>query len=110
MQIDVALGPSTAHYLSMQPTNTAPVTTLSITMTREEALSALVEADVVKWGEDERTASAKMHAGKTHGAMLVSLGATQILFGDAKLGRALNKAGRAIGMSMDERRGYLQAG
>ena len=110
MSIGLALGPSTAHYLSMQPTNTAPVTTLSITMTREEALSALVEADVAKWGEDERGASAKMHAGKTHGAMLVSLGATQILFGDARLGRALNKAGRALGMSKDERRGYLQAG
>lgn len=43
------------------------------TMTREQAIDALVEMDVAKWGEAERDASRKMHADRTRGLALNEL-------------------------------------
>lgn len=42
-------------------------------MTREQAISKLVEQDVAKWGEGERTASQRAHAGRTLGLALNAL-------------------------------------
>lgn len=42
-------------------------------MTAAQALDALVELDVAKWGEQEREASRKMHAGKSRGLLINSI-------------------------------------
>lgn len=42
-------------------------------LTREEAISRLVELDVAKWGESEREASRKTHAELSHGLALNTL-------------------------------------
>lgn len=43
------------------------------TMTREQAIDALVERDVARWGEGERGASRRAHAGRTLGRALNAL-------------------------------------
>jgi hypothetical protein len=47
--------------------------TTSIPSTREEAISALVESDVAKWGESEREASRRTHSSRTYGLALNEL-------------------------------------
>jgi hypothetical protein len=42
-------------------------------MTAAEALDALVELDVAKWGEQQREASRQMHQGKSRGLRINSL-------------------------------------
>lgn len=42
-------------------------------MTRKEAIRKLVELDVCKWGEQERSASAEMRGKLSHGRALNSL-------------------------------------
>lgn len=42
-------------------------------MTRDEAIAALVEKDVAKWGESERDASLAMRKQLSHGQALNSL-------------------------------------
>ena len=42
-------------------------------MNREQAIASLVELDVARWGEGEREASARMHAGRTLGRALNEL-------------------------------------
>ena len=43
------------------------------TMTAAQALDALVDLDVARWGEAERDASRKMHAGKSRGLLINSI-------------------------------------
>lgn len=53
-------------------------------MTAAQALSALVELDVAKWGEQERAPSRKLHAGKSRGLLINSIVHHQINdYGDA---------------------------
>lgn len=40
---------------------------------REEAIAALVESDVRRWGEGERQASQRAHAGRSYGRALNEL-------------------------------------
>lgn len=47
--------------------------TNSIPSTREEAINALVESDVAKWGESEREASTRAHANRSYGLALNEL-------------------------------------
>ena len=42
-------------------------------MTRQQAIAALIEKDVAKWGESEREASQKQRAKLTHGLALNAL-------------------------------------
>ena len=42
-------------------------------MTREDAIAALVERDVARWGESERAASLAMRSKLTHGRALNTL-------------------------------------
>lgn len=42
-------------------------------MTATEALDAMVELDVSKWGETERDASRRMHASKSRGLLINSI-------------------------------------
>lgn len=42
-------------------------------MTREQAIAALVERDVAKWGETERAVSRELRGRLTHGRALNSL-------------------------------------
>lgn len=46
---------------------------MTIPATREEAIEALVESDVSKWGEAERAASKRLHSGRTYGLALNEL-------------------------------------
>jgi hypothetical protein len=72
------------------------------TMTREQAIDALVEQDVAKWGEAERDASRRLHGGQSLGLALNALAARAILADapDAALSAAakaaLTKADRAV--------------
>lgn len=53
-------------------------------MTTEQALDALVDLDVARWGEQERGASRKLHAGKSRGLLINSIVHHQINdYGDA---------------------------
>lgn len=45
----------------------------STMMTREQAIAALVERDVARWGEAAREASQRMRASLTHGRALNAL-------------------------------------
>ena len=49
------------------------MTTNQTTMTREDAINALVERDVAKWGEEERDASTHLRAKLSHGLALNAL-------------------------------------
>lgn len=40
------------------------------TMTREQALTALVDLDVAKWGEQEREPSRRLHGDKSRGLLI----------------------------------------
>ena len=42
-------------------------------MTREEAIEALVELDVAKWGAEERDASRRLHRDRSRGRALNAL-------------------------------------
>lgn len=42
-------------------------------MTRDEALSVLVDLDARRWGESERDASRRLHAGKSRGLLINSI-------------------------------------
>ena len=48
-------------------------TTKSETVTRDEAIAALVAQDVARWGEAERAASQRRHGRATHGLALNTL-------------------------------------
>lgn len=48
--------------------------TTTIPTTREEAIRALVELDVSKWGEGERAASERANASLSYGRALNTLG------------------------------------
>lgn len=65
----------------------------NIPATREEAIAALVESDVAKWGEEEREASRQMHSGKTYGLALNELASRAELAGAAD--KALRAAAKA---------------
>jgi hypothetical protein len=63
-------------------------------MTREQAIAALVERDVARWGESERAASAHAHAGRSLGRALNELANRAELAGtpDAALRAAADAA------------------
>jgi len=42
-------------------------------MTQAQALDALVDLDVTKWGEQERTAARGLHASKSRGLLINSI-------------------------------------
>lgn len=65
-----------------------------IPRTQEEAINALVESDVAKWGESERDASRRMHAKRTYGLALNELANRAELAGapDAELRKAAKAA------------------
>ena len=42
-------------------------------MTVAQALDAVVDLDVAKWGESEREASRKLHSGKSRGLLINSI-------------------------------------
>lgn len=48
---------------------------MPVPQTHDEAIAALVESDVERWGEAERDASRRMHAGTTYGLALNALAA-----------------------------------
>lgn len=45
----------------------------AIPTTKEAAINALIEQDVAKWGESERAASMRQHAGRSYGRALNEL-------------------------------------
>lgn len=47
--------------------------TTTIPATREQAIAALVESDVLKWGEAERADSQRQHAARSYGLALNEL-------------------------------------
>ncbi len=53
----------------------------NIPTTKAEAIAALVEADVAKWGESQRNAAIQLHSKTTFGLALNSLGARAELAG-----------------------------
>ena len=60
--------------------------TIPIPASREEAIAALVELDVARWGEQEREASRRLHAGnlRTYGRALNALARrSEYDYGDA---------------------------
>ena len=65
-----------------------------IPATREEAIAALVEQDVARWGESEREASRRMHASRSYGLALNALANRAELAGepDPELRRAAKAA------------------
>jgi len=68
-------------------------------MTREQAISALVEQDVAKWGERERAASQRAHSGRSLGRALNELANRAELAGQPD--RALRDATKAALTSSD---------
>lgn len=55
------------------PQRETEMPTVKIPSTREEAIAALVESDVAKWGEGEREASKRQHADRSYGRALNEL-------------------------------------
>jgi hypothetical protein len=58
-------------------------------MSRAEAIAALVERDVRRWGEGERAASVRRWESSTHGGALNSLGSALVIDGDEETGERL---------------------
>lgn len=65
-----------------------------IPATRKEAIEALVEQDVERWGEDERAAARRQHAHRSYGRALNELANRAELAGapDPELRRAAERA------------------
>ena len=68
-------------------------------MTREEAIAALVERDVAKWGESEREASVAAHGRLSHGLALNALAVYDI----RNVDKALQKVARSLMTDADKR-------
>ena len=66
-------------------------TTNTMTMTREEAVAALVERDVAKWGEAEREASKRLRGKLSHGLALNALAHYDVDAIDKDLARAAQR-------------------
>lgn len=66
-----------------------------MTMTREEAIRLLVEHDVGRWGEGERGASMRSHAGRSHGLAVNAVASRWIMSGDPDL----EKRGKALAVA-----------
>jgi hypothetical protein len=58
-------------------------------VTRAEAIAALVERDVARWGETEREAATRRWQASSHGLALNSLGSKLFLDGRETEGQAL---------------------
>lgn len=55
---------------------------MTIPQTREEAIAALIEHDVQRWGESEREASTRLHGRRSLGLALNELANRALLAGD----------------------------
>lgn len=76
------------------------MTTTHIPSTREEAITLLVAQDVARWGESERAAAERMHAGRSYGRALNELANRAELDGEPC--EALRTAARAALTARDE--------
>ncbi len=68
--------------------------------THAQALDAIVELDVQKWGEEEREASRVMRAKQSHALLIVAV-ATHAAEETGKVDRVLLNAARAVATSAD---------
>lgn len=66
----------------------------TIPQTREAAIEVLVEQDIARWGESERAASQRSHAGRSYGRALSELANRAELAGapDSALRAAADRA------------------
>jgi hypothetical protein len=78
-------------------------------MTREQAIAALVERDVAKWGDSERAASERRWSDSSHGAALNSLGSALLLDGEKETGERLMLEAKLLLTAADHRR-FAQGG
>lgn len=67
-----------------------------IPATRHEAIDALVELDVARWGEGERDASRRIHARRTYGRALNTLANRAELAGSADAAELRAAADQAL--------------
>ncbi len=74
-------------------------------MTREEAINALIERDVAKWGEHERAASRELRSRLSHGLALNALAHFDV----ENIDDALAAEAKRI-MTEDDRRVLRQGG
>ena len=74
-------------------------------MTREQAIAALVERDVAKWGEAERAASERLRGRLSHGRALNSLAHYDVDNIDHELAQAAKSV-----MTDDDERALRQGG
>lgn len=83
-----------AHSILMTTTNKS-----TTVMTREQAIAALVERDVAKWGEAERAASEQMRSALSHGMALNALAHYE----PANIDRELAKQAKALLSKADKK-------
>jgi hypothetical protein len=76
---------------------------MNIPTTREEAIAAIVNQDVDRWGDSERAASAQMHSKSSLGLALNTLYARAELAGRADEAAALLAASTAALTPADRR-------
>lgn len=72
---------------------------MSKMMTRDEAVNALVERDVTRWGEAERAAAVRVRSALSHGLALNALAYYHLDAIDAQLARVAESV-----MTADDRR------
>lgn len=66
----------------------------AIPQTRDEAIAAMVESDVAKWGESERAAAVEMYSARSYGMLMTELASRATLAGDKKTAAALKAAAK----------------
>ena len=82
------------------------IATMAVPATREEAVAALVEHDVAKWGEEEREASQRTRGDLSLGLALNALANIAEL--DATKNKALRKAANAALKNKSDRKVLAQ--